>query len=334
MSTWQILKTCLPDDLQGKSVLDVGCNAGFYSIEAKRRNAGRVLGVDVQRLHIRQARFVNRVLGLDIAFERISVYDLDPQKIGRFDVTMALGLIYHCKHVILALEKLFHITKETLILESAVFPPSVLFESFSKPEWGIGRRFHAAAYVENDAAAKEAVYNWFVPTTECLCAMLRDVGFVDVKAVSDESGRAVIVGRRPENDADSLTMPHLAAARLKVLEAPDTCSTGSAVSLRVAVSNTGQCTWLQRGEGANNAGSVRLGMHLFDDTGRELTRDYASVPIRSSIGPGGETILDIRTTAPTKPGTYELEFDMVSEHLTWFEDAGSTIPAVHRLTVL
>lgn len=54
--TWQIVKQCFPEDLEGRSVLDVGCNAGFYAIEAKRRNAGRVMGIDSQRQQIRQAR--------------------------------------------------------------------------------------------------------------------------------------------------------------------------------------------------------------------------------------------------------------------------------------
>src|SRR5438105_4199928 len=65
---WQTIGRCLPEDLRGKSVLDVGCNAGFYSIEAKRRGAQRVLGVDGQRQHIRQAVFVRQVLGLDIEY--------------------------------------------------------------------------------------------------------------------------------------------------------------------------------------------------------------------------------------------------------------------------
>src|SRR5262249_61439718 len=52
--TWELVKECLPSDLTGQSVLDVGCNAGLYSVEAKRRGAARVLGVDVQRREDRQ----------------------------------------------------------------------------------------------------------------------------------------------------------------------------------------------------------------------------------------------------------------------------------------
>src|SRR6185295_10504993 len=63
---WNSIKTILPEDLTGKTVLDVGCNAGFYSLEAKRRGASRVLGVDAQRQHVRQAVFVRNVLGVDV----------------------------------------------------------------------------------------------------------------------------------------------------------------------------------------------------------------------------------------------------------------------------
>src|SRR5207237_10079165 len=110
--TWETVKVCLPEDLSGKSVLDVGCNAGFYAIEMKRRGAARVLGVDSQRSLIRQAMFVRDVLGLDIEYRRLSVYDLEPIEMGQFDVTLALGLIYHCQHLVLALEKLFAVTRQ------------------------------------------------------------------------------------------------------------------------------------------------------------------------------------------------------------------------------
>jgi tRNA (mo5U34)-methyltransferase len=78
-----------------------------------------VLGVDAQRHLINQAVFVRRVLGLDIEYRRMSVYDLSRRSVGQFEITLALGLIYHCKHLVLALEKLFAVTKELLIIETA-----------------------------------------------------------------------------------------------------------------------------------------------------------------------------------------------------------------------
>ncbi|MFL6785169.1 MAG: DUF1698 domain-containing protein, partial [Sphingomicrobium sp.] len=55
----------LPDDLSGRTVLDIGCNAGFYSIEMKRRGAQRVLGIDSDERYLAQARFATKTLGFD-----------------------------------------------------------------------------------------------------------------------------------------------------------------------------------------------------------------------------------------------------------------------------
>src|SRR5438270_8446670 len=162
-ATWETVKVCLPEDFSGKSVLDVGCNAGFYAIEMKRRGAARVLGVDSQRSLIRQAIFVRDVLGLDIEYRRLSVYDLDPIAMGQFDVTLALGLIYHCKHLVLALEKLFAMTRELLVIETAIYPADRMPAPAVTEEVGRQATLHPLAYIENPADAKEAVYNWFLP---------------------------------------------------------------------------------------------------------------------------------------------------------------------------
>jgi tRNA (mo5U34)-methyltransferase len=123
LPTWRVIAPHLPADLTGQSVLDVGCNAGFYSVEVARRGAGPVLGVDVQRLHVRQASLVRRALGLHIEFRRMSVYDVTPRTVGQFDITLALGLVYHLKHLVLAVENLPHVTRDMLILETALYPP-------------------------------------------------------------------------------------------------------------------------------------------------------------------------------------------------------------------
>src|SRR5215218_1059684 len=67
----------LPADLRGKSVLDIGCNGGFYSIEMKRRGAARVVGLDADERYLRQARFAAEVSGFpDIEFRVSDVYDV------------------------------------------------------------------------------------------------------------------------------------------------------------------------------------------------------------------------------------------------------------------
>ncbi|MGH7211030.1 MAG: DUF1698 domain-containing protein, partial [Acetobacteraceae bacterium] len=76
MVKWRAFADAIPADLAGRNVLDIGCNAGFYAMEMKRRGADRVVGIDFDDDYLVQARFAAEVAGLDIRFERMSVYDV------------------------------------------------------------------------------------------------------------------------------------------------------------------------------------------------------------------------------------------------------------------
>ena len=320
--TWKIVKKCLPKDLSHKTVLDIGCNAGFYAIEAKRRNAAYVLGVDSQRLHVRQARFVNRVLGLDLDFRRMSLYELNPAEIGQFDVTLALGLIYHCKHLIFGLEKLFQITKELLILESAILPPKKTPQPIKLGFRPSQKLLYPLAYVKNDFHAKEAAENWFLPSPECLQAMLLNVGFAQVEIFSVSDSRTVMMARKNDSYLLSSTPVGLKAA-LTLEEAPKTCRPKAEISYRIWSENIGIAKWLAPGENRTH-GAVFLSVHILDQAEEILAWDYAREPIKEELEPGDRVCLEIWLQAPDTPGSYLIEFDMVSEHVTWFEDLGSS----------
>src|SRR3954468_6849525 len=73
---WRRFEAALPADLTGKTVLDIGCNAGFYSIEMKRRGAERVLAIDYDEAYLAQARFAARMLEADVEFRQMSVYEV------------------------------------------------------------------------------------------------------------------------------------------------------------------------------------------------------------------------------------------------------------------
>src|SRR5256885_1371364 len=63
---WKKFAHAIPKDLRGKTVLDIGCNAGFYSIEMKRRGADRVVGIDHDPAYLAQARFAADVSQVEI----------------------------------------------------------------------------------------------------------------------------------------------------------------------------------------------------------------------------------------------------------------------------
>ena len=322
--TWEAIQRHLPADLSGCSVLDVGCNAGFYAVEVKRRGAARVVGVDVQRLHIRQAMFVKRALGLDIEFQRASVYDLTPRACGHFDVTLALGLIYHCKHLMLALENLAQVTRRTLLLETAVYPPHKQPAPFNYVHGGQSRRIHSLGYVENPPGAQESAFNWFLPSVDSLDALLRQAGFAEVDVVTVEHERAICVCRKTTASPDSSVLGKLRAS-LTLAHGDSRVVAGGDVRFTLDVENTGFVTWLAVGEAGTDKGAVRLGAHLYGEDETEISWDYGRAQLQSDVPPGSVVRLDIVLRAPKRPGSYRVEFDMVDEDLAWFEDLGSTV---------
>jgi tRNA (mo5U34)-methyltransferase len=177
---WRRFAHALPADLTGRTVLDIGCNAGFYSIEMKRRGAARVVGVDWDERYLAQARLAAELTGQDIEFRRLSVYDVG-QLGERFDVVLFMGVLYHLRYPLLALDRIrAHAAADLLVFQSmlrghsaiAELAPDYPFEEeviFGAPG------FPQLAFIEH-AYAGDAT-NWWVPNLACARAMLRSAGF-------------------------------------------------------------------------------------------------------------------------------------------------------------
>jgi tRNA (mo5U34)-methyltransferase len=194
---WKTFADAIPQNLTGKSVLDIGCNGGFYSIEMKRRGAERVLGVDFDDEYLAQARFAAAVTGSDIEFRKLSVYDVGA--LGeRFDVVLFMGVLYHLRHPLLALDLIHeHVANDLLVFQSMqrgskeVEPikENPLFwevEQFDRPGYP---KLH---FIERRYADDPT--NWWVPNRACAEAMLRSAGFAILNHPEDE----VYVCRRVE----------------------------------------------------------------------------------------------------------------------------------------
>jgi tRNA (mo5U34)-methyltransferase len=177
---WKTFAHVIPADLAGKSVLDIGCNGGFYSIEMKRRGAARVLGVDTDDAYLAQARFAAEVSGMDIEFRKMSVYEV-PNLKERFDVVIFMGVLYHLRHPLLALDLLHdHVTSHLLIFQSmqrgADTVPEIEedyhfweTEIFDEPD------FPKMHFIERCYSGDWT--NWWIPNRACVEAMLRSAGF-------------------------------------------------------------------------------------------------------------------------------------------------------------
>ncbi len=112
----------LPQRLDGLTVLDVGASDGFFSFEAERRGARRVLATEIWVGRGTQAGFelARRALGSRVEDKRIDVFDLSPGAVGVFDLVLFLGVLYHLRHPLLALERVSSVTGGQLILETHV----------------------------------------------------------------------------------------------------------------------------------------------------------------------------------------------------------------------
>jgi tRNA (mo5U34)-methyltransferase len=106
------------------------------------------------------------------------VYDVSPERLGRFDVVFCFGLLYHLRHPLLALDRLAAVTGELLCVESAIL------DDFSPYRGGLGRGYPGGQMVAEFYPGSEYggnPTNWWVPTLACLGAMVRAAGFGGVE---------------------------------------------------------------------------------------------------------------------------------------------------------
>jgi len=185
-SRLRLLDEMMPKDLSGKTVLDIGCNSGFFSIEMKKRGAERVVGVDIMHYLLAQARFTSHWFGLPVELHESSAYDVD-QFDMKFDVVLFIGVLYHLKHPLLALEKIASICKDTMYLASVVRGSKGDFEpadDYPGTEVKIFEDPHYPRlyFIEKSIDGDES--NWWYATRSCLKAMARTAGFKSVEETS------------------------------------------------------------------------------------------------------------------------------------------------------
>ena len=177
---WARFQSSIPEDLHGLSVLDIGCNAGFYSLEMKRRGADRVLGIDSDERYLRQARLAADVLQMDVEYRELPVWDVALLH-EKFDLVIFMGVFYHLRNPLLALDLIHeHVVKDRFLFQSMLrgsmevtpiardypFEEVAIFDQVSYPKM----HFIEHRYCDD-------ISNWWVPNRAGMEAMLRSSGF-------------------------------------------------------------------------------------------------------------------------------------------------------------
>jgi SAM-dependent methyltransferase len=184
--------------LQGRRVLDVGCNCGGFSVEAAQRGAEYVLGIDVVDRYLEQAEFIKRALGLrQIEFKKMAVEDLDESIVGEYDITFCFGLLYHLENPVSSMKKLSSVTRRIMVVDTSV----ARFPLTRRPVWIMN--FPPAAGLEPEAISTSL---WrtkrncqFLPNARAVTELLKLLGFSKVtrlKPTKRGIGKRYYMGKR------------------------------------------------------------------------------------------------------------------------------------------
>jgi len=200
---WQQVQSALPNDLSGWQVLDIGCNAGFYTFELARRG-GDVLGVDQDNHYLQQARWAADQIDISgtVSFERMAVYDLvDLDR--TFDLVLFLGVLYHLRYPLLALDIVASKVERLLLMQTLSMPGETSLEP--PPDLGIDERdvmldpgWPKMAFIERKLAGDAT--NWWAPNAAAVQAMLRSAGLRVLGSPAHEFYLCEPAGERSSND--------------------------------------------------------------------------------------------------------------------------------------
>jgi tRNA (mo5U34)-methyltransferase len=186
---WRQVEGVLPAALHGWRALDLGCNAGFYTFELARRGA-EVVGIDTDEHYLTQARWAAGIYELDhmVEFRRMHVYDL-ARSDERFDLVLFMGVLYHLRYPLLALDVVAERVDRLLVLQTLTMPgeetpnpwrdlPFDRRDQLTEPWWP------KMAFVERNLANDPT--NWWVPNAAAVEAMARAAGLEVVARPGDE----------------------------------------------------------------------------------------------------------------------------------------------------
>jgi tRNA (mo5U34)-methyltransferase len=190
----------LPADLTGKRVLDIGAWDGWFSFEAERLGA-EVTSVDC--VEIPNYLHIHRKLRSKAVYRNLDLYELPAAGLGKFDIVLCLGVLYHVKHPFLALEIVCSLATDVAVIETFVT------DGDTWPEYQ--GEIPTLEFYETDELNGQ-MDNWFGPSVGAVLAMCRAAGFARVELLGvDRFNAAVACHRRwePEPAEPVMAPPEL-----------------------------------------------------------------------------------------------------------------------------
>jgi tRNA (mo5U34)-methyltransferase len=200
---WRQIAPHIPARLDGWRVLDIGCNAGFYTFQLASRGA-HVTAIDIDAHYLAQAEWGATQFGLSdqVEFRQMSVYELAGTS-ETYDLVWFLGVLYHLRHPLLALDLLRTKTRRMMVLQTMTMPGTAVYT----PPRAVGlddrdimlkNGWPLMAFIEGELADDPT--NWWAPNHACVEAMVRSAGF----RVLDHPAHEVYICEPNENESAEL----------------------------------------------------------------------------------------------------------------------------------
>ena len=187
---WEKIKSTIPSDLTGWKILDIGCNAGFYTIELAKRGAD-VVAIDLDDHYLNQARWAAKQFGLEhkITFRKMQVYDLAAAE-ETFDMVWFMGVFYHLRYPMLAMDIIAQKVKKMLVFQTLSLPGKAAMEipediPFHGREIMQQPGYPVLAFIEKSLAGDYT--NWWAPNHQAIISILRSCGFKVTAMPEDET---------------------------------------------------------------------------------------------------------------------------------------------------
>jgi tRNA (mo5U34)-methyltransferase len=208
-----VLELCdwaeLPRDLTGRRVLDIGPWNGCFSFECERRGAAEVVACGLENPQLSGFTRLKDLLGSRVEYVQESVYHLSPERLGRFDVILFFGVLYHLRYPLLAIDRLRTVSRDEVYIETFTTSSRHLL---ARPlerlgRWlGLGRLFRSTPLWRQFRAFEIHPHdqsNWFGPNVAAVLEAFASAGFA-VRHLRSWGGgtrssfRATVLPRVPE----------------------------------------------------------------------------------------------------------------------------------------
>jgi tRNA (mo5U34)-methyltransferase len=199
-SKWQQISPYLPQDMSGMRVLDIGCNAGYYSFELAKRGA-EVTAIDIEEHYLKQARRMAETLDLKhkIDFRQMPIYQLMYDE-DVYDLVWFMGVFYQVRYPMLALDIVRNCCRGQMIFQAMTLPGDTIFEADAN--YDISQRdimnhpgWPKMAFIEHKIANDPR--SWWAPNHACVGAMLRSAGFCNIQTIAPEIYTCDVVDPMP-----------------------------------------------------------------------------------------------------------------------------------------